>query len=127
MTNGERIAINRTVGIYVPQGARVWLQVSGRECDEPAGVFVQSVSIFAHILSPCPANAFEQNPDIFDLFNNDDVGIILNTFRSATAAIGRHTATSVATANFPGTGPVTFGDGKQGQGDYELSYTVARG
>jgi hypothetical protein len=29
--------------------------------------------------------------------------------------------------NFPGTGPTSFGDGKQGQGDYQLTYTVRRG
>jgi hypothetical protein len=29
--------------------------------------------------------------------------------------------------NFPDTGPTSFGDGKQGQGDYQLTYTVRRG
>jgi hypothetical protein len=29
--------------------------------------------------------------------------------------------------NFPGTGPTSFGDGKQGQGDYQLTYAIHRG
>ena len=57
-----------------------------------------------------------------------DTGTILDTYRSATAAIGGHVSTSVATTSrFPGSGPITFGDGKQGQGGYRLAFTIRRG
>jgi hypothetical protein len=125
-SDGQRFAINRTATIYVPQGAAFWLQMSGRECDAPAGVTI--LGIFTNLLYPCPANTDEQNPDIFKIFNNDDPGTILNTYRSATAALGTHVSRSVATTQgFPGSGPISFGDGKQGQGDYQLTYTVQRG
>ena len=48
-----------------------------------------------------PANTDEQNPNILDLFANDDPGTILNIYRSATAAIGTHVATSASSVNFP--------------------------
>jgi hypothetical protein len=126
VTNGERIPVNRTVKIYVPHGARVWVQVAGRECDEPAGKTV--FGIFAPLLYPCPANTDEQNPNILDTFGNDDPGIVLDTYRAAGVAIGLHASSSVATTNrFPGSGPTTLGDGKQGQGDYQLTYRIRRG
>jgi hypothetical protein len=124
--DNERITINRTVKIYVPRGSGVWLQVAGRECDEPAAKVV--LGIYANPLYPCPANTDEQNPNIVDIFNNDDTGTILDTYRSAGAAIGTHVSTSVPTTHrFPGSGSITFGDGKQGRGDYQLTYTVRRG
>jgi hypothetical protein len=58
--------------------------------------------------------------------NNDDPGTVLDTYRSAGAALGRHTARSRPTVSFPGTGAITFGDGRQGADAYELTYTVAR-
>jgi hypothetical protein len=126
VTDGERITINHTVKLYVPHGAHVWLQLAGRECDEPAGKTV--LGIYANLLYPCPANTDEQNPNVLDLFNNDDTGTILDTYRSGAAAIGSHVSTSVASTNrFPGSGPITFGDGKQGRGGYQLAYTVHRG
>jgi hypothetical protein len=125
VTNGERIPIGKTVKIYVPHGARVWLQVSGRECDEPAGKTV--FGVYANLLYPCPKNTDEQNPNVLDLFANDDTGTILDIYRSASAAIGNHTSTSKATVSFPGTGAISFGDGKQGQGDYKLTYAIRRG
>jgi hypothetical protein len=70
------------------------------------------------------ANADEPQIDLA----NDDPGLILDIFRSGRAAIGRHTSTSVATTNkFPGSGPISFGDAKQGAGDYTLSYTIRHG
>lgn len=127
VTDGERISIDRTVKIYVPRGAGVWFQVQGRECDEPAGITV--LGIFTNLLYPCPANTDELNPNILDVFNNDDTGTILDTYRTASAAVGRHVSTSVATTRrFPWIrGPVTFGDGKQGKRDYQLTYTINRG
>jgi hypothetical protein len=107
VTNGERIAINRTVRIYVPHGAKVWFQVTGLECDEPAGKRV--LGVYANLLYPCPANRDEQNPNVFALFNNDDPGTILDIYRSASASTGTHTSTSRA------------------PGDYQLTYTIRRG
>lgn len=124
VTTGKRIAINHTVKIYVPHGARVWFQVAGRECDEPAGKTI--LGIYTNLLYPCPANTDEQNPNILDIFNNDDPGTILDTYRSVSASLGTHTSTSRATVKFPGTGPTTLGDGTQGQGDYQLTYTIRR-
>jgi hypothetical protein len=125
VTDGERIAINHMIKIYVPNGAPVWFQVAGRECDEPAGATI--LGIHTNILSPCPANTDEQNPNILDVFSNDDTGTILNVYRSAPASLGTHTSISRATVNFPHSGPTTFGDGVQGQSDYQLTYTVRRG
>jgi hypothetical protein len=125
VVDGERIAINRTLKVFVPHGAGVSLLVQGRECDEPAGTTV--LGIPANLLYPCPANTDERNPNIFDIFANDDTGTILDMYRSPRAAIGRHTSTSSATVHFAGIGPITFGDGKQGQGGYQLSYSVRKG
>jgi hypothetical protein len=125
VTNGERIAINRTVKIYVPHGAQVWVQVAGLECDEPAGKTV--LGMYANLLYPCPANTDEQNPNVLEIFANDDPGTILDIYRSASASLGTHTTASRATVRFPGTGPTSFGDGSQGQNDYQLTYTIRRG
>src|SRR5207245_1836171 len=62
-SNGQRFAINRTVTFYVPRPAGVWVQMSGRECDAPAGVTI--LGIFTNLLYPCPANTDERNTDIF--------------------------------------------------------------
>lgn len=126
VVDGERIAVNRTVTIQVPQGAGVSLLLQGRECDEPAGKTV--LGIFTNLLYPCPANTDEQNPNILDVFANDDPGTILKIYRSAAAAIGTHVVSSASTVNFPGTGPTSFGDIKgQGQDDYQLTYAIRRG
>jgi hypothetical protein len=125
VVNGQRIAIDRTIKIYVSAGSSVSLMVQGRECDEPGGKVI--LGIFAHVLYPCPANTDEQNPNILAIFANDDPGTIFNIYRSAGAAIGRHVALSRATVRFPGTGKVSFGNGVQGQGAYQLTYTIRRG
>ena len=124
VTDGERITINRSVRIYVPHGAKVWFEVAGLECDEPAGKVV--LGEYTNLLYPCPANTDEQNPNILDLFANDDPGTILRIYRSPASALGRHVVTAVATVNFPGSGPTTFGNGVQGEGGYQLTYTVRR-
>jgi hypothetical protein len=125
VTDGERIGINRTVKLYVPHGAKVWFQVSGQECDEPAGKPVLGVQ--TNLLYPCPANTDEQNPNIFAIFTNDNPGTILDIYRSASASLGTHTSSSRVTVKFPGSGPTTLGGGNQGHGDYELTYTISRG
>ena len=85
------------------------------------------LGVQANLLYPCPANTDELNPNIFDVFNNDDPGTILDVYRSARTAVGKHASTSKATVNFAGIGPITFGDGTQGQGDYKLTYSVRKG
>jgi hypothetical protein len=92
ITDGERIAVNRTVKIHVPQRARVWFEVTGRECDEPAGKVV--LGVFAHLLYPCPANLDEMNPNILLVFVNDSTGTVLDRYRSAQAALGSHISTA---------------------------------
>jgi hypothetical protein len=124
VVDNERVAIDRSVKIYVPRGTKFWLEVQGRECDEPAGKTL--FGVYANLLYPCPANTDEQNPNILAVFANDDPGTILSIYRSAAAAVGRHVATAAATVNFPGSGPTTFGDVAQGQGGYQLTYTVQR-
>jgi hypothetical protein len=122
--DGERIDLNRSIRIDVPAGAPLSLLVQGRECDEPAGKTV--LGVYTNLLYPCPANRDEQNPNILALFANDDPGTILRIYPSASAAVGHHLATAAATVNFPGSGPTTFGNGAQGQGGYQLSFTVRR-
>ena len=86
------------------------------------------LGIFTSLLYPCPANTDEQNPNILDVFANDDPGTILDTYGSAARATGRHVSNSVAiTRRFPDSGPIDLGHGKQGQRGYQLTYTVARG
>ncbi|HZU60397.1 MAG TPA: hypothetical protein VE983_05495, partial [Solirubrobacteraceae bacterium] len=125
VTNGEKITIGKTVNISVPHGAGVWLQVAGRECDEPAGT--TAFGAFANLLYPCPKNTDEVTKNVYQVFNNDDPGTVLDIYHSPSAALGSHTSTAQATVNFPGSGPTSFGDGKMGQGGYTLTYTVQRG
>jgi hypothetical protein len=122
VTDGQQLTINRTVSVNVPAGRGLSLLVQGRECDIPSGkvVFGENVPI----VQPCPVNTDE--PAI--ALTNDDPGIVLDVFGSPRAALGNHTAPSVATTNrFPGSPPITFKDGKQGAGDYVLTYSVRRG
>ena len=122
VSDGQRIPINHTVTINVPPGRSIKLLVQGRECDIPSGKVV--FGEFAPVVRPCPVNTDEPTIDLA----NDDPGIVLDVFNSPRAALGNHTAFSVATTNrFPGSGPITFKDGKQGAGDYVLSYNVRRG
>lgn len=126
VVDGERIPINHTFKVFVPHGARVSLMVQGRECDEPAGKTV--LGVFANLLYPCPANTSEQNSNIFDLFANDDPGTILDVYRSAAAARGKHASTSKSTVRFAGVGRISFANVPgQGQGDYKLTYSVRKG
>jgi hypothetical protein len=125
VVDGERIPINRTFKVFVPHGDRVSLMVQGRECDEPAGRTVLGVQ--AGLLYPCPANTDELNSNILDVFNNDDPGTILDVYRSAGKAVGKHASTAKATVKFAGVGPISFGDGVQGQGGYKLTYSVRKG
>ena len=125
VVDGEKITINRTVKIYVPKGRGVSVLVQGRECDEPAGKTV--LGVFTNLLYPCPANTDEQNPNILDIFANDDPGTILTIYHSAHAALGTHTATAQATVRFPGTGSISFGNGVEGSGNYQLTYSIKKG
>jgi hypothetical protein len=120
VSDGQRLRLNRTVTIQVPQGRGVSLLVAGRECDEPSQQVVNGELV--PVVRPCPVNREE-----FQLAN-DDTGTILDNYRSAGAALGAHTSRSAATVfGFPGSGPITFGDGVQGKDAYRLTYTVRRG
>ena len=76
--------------------------------------------------------ASEQDPtkvnrDEFQVAN-DDPGTILDNYGSAGSALGTHTSRSRATVfGFPGSGPISFGDGRQGEDVYRLTYAVRRG
>jgi hypothetical protein len=120
VSDGQRLRLNRTVTIQVPQGRGVSLLVQGRECDEPSQQVVNGELV--PIVKPCPVNREE-----FQLAN-DDTGTILDNYRSAGAALGTHTSRARATVfGFPGSGPISFGDGVQGNDAYRLTYTVRRG
>jgi hypothetical protein len=123
--DGQLIRINRTFTIHVPAGARVWVQTSGRECDEPSDTTLYGVT--AGLLHPCPANRDEINPNIFLLLANDGLGTIVDTYRSAGAALGNHVRTANARTRFPGTGTITLGHGSEGDNGYVLSYSIRRG
>jgi hypothetical protein len=125
VTDGQTIALNRTLTINVPTGSGVWLQVTGHECDEPADTTV--FGIYAHIVKPCGPNRDEINPNPLLLLMNDDTGTILDIYKSATAAVGAHVSKAATKQNFPGTGSITFGHGTEGEDLYELSYTISRG
>src|SRR5207249_721157 len=101
VSDGETVPLNHTVSIRVPAGRGVSVLVHGRECDEPAGqtVFGELVPI----VHPCPTETEEKVQ-----FGNDDVGIVLDKYKSAAAAIGSHTTLSTAsTKGFPGSGKIT--------------------
>ena len=118
--NGQKIKLNKTVPIQVPAGRGVFLLMQGRECDEPAGQTVFGEHVPA--IKPCPNELRE-----FKL-GNDDIGILLDTYKSPAAAIGTHKSFSVATTHkFPGSGPITFGNGIIGQHTFQLTYVVKPG
>jgi hypothetical protein len=126
VVDGQRFVINRMVRVYVPARSPVWLQVAGRECDEPAGTVVLGVAM--NLLYPCPANDDELNTNVVDIFRNDDPGTILDVYASPAGALGTHTSSSATvTDGFPGSGPITFGNGRQGEADYQLTYSIRRG
>ena len=123
--DGQLIKINRTFTIHVPAGAPVWFQLSGRECDE-----LNNTSRFGLTVGlerPCPTNNDEQNPNLLLLDANDALGVVLDVYRSAAAAVGSHTRTARARVHFPGTGDLVLGHGSQGNRGYVLKYAVGRG
>jgi hypothetical protein len=124
VTDGLRIPLHRTVRINVPKGRGVWLQVAGRECDEPGDTTV--FGLFAHVIKPCGPNRDEINPNPLLLLMNDDTGTILDIFKSPAAALGTHVAKSASKQTFPATGSITLGHGVEGDDLYELSYTISR-
>ena len=125
VTDNKVIEVNRSFKVTVPKGRSVTVQVDGKECDEPAGTI--TLGLFARILKPCGPNTDEQNPDPLRLLMNDATGIILDSYKSAQAAIGDHLATAAQTRTFPGTGAVTFGHGLEADATYQVRYVIARG
>jgi hypothetical protein len=80
VSDGQSFDVNRDVVFYVPAGAPVRLDISGRECDLPR-------------IDPCVANA-----EVSD--GNDHPGEAIATFPSASAAIGDHTLESPVDRNY---------------------------
>jgi hypothetical protein len=116
-----RLKLNRSVPVTVQRGRGVNLFVMGRECDGPSGV-----TLFGHFVprtKPCPFNRTESK---ISAHNNDDPGTILDRYKSAKAALGKHTTKSRATVFIPHTGEVSFFNGVQGNDVYRLTYTVRR-
>jgi hypothetical protein len=100
VTDGQEVPVNRTVDFFVPRGAPVRLDFSGRECDLPR-------------IDPSVVNG-----EVSD--GNDHPGEGIVTFPSAGAAVGDHTLTSPVNANYqvnyairtvagPGNGPTPPG------------------
>jgi hypothetical protein len=119
--DGMLIHLNRKIRIGVQRGRGVSLFVMGRECDGPSGVVL--LGHFVPRTLPCPYNTTESK---ISEHNNDDPGTVLDRFRSAGAALGKHKAISRPTVFFPHTGPISFNDGVQGDDVYELNYTIRR-
>ena len=119
--SGQKVPLNRTVKISVPAGRGVSLLMQGRECDEPGGQMV--LGNLVPTLKPCPPVAEKPIQ-----FSNDDVGIVLDNYKSPAAALGKHTRLATAsTKGFPGSGKITFGDGKIGQHVFQVTYVVKPG
>lgn len=115
------LALDRTISVTLQPGRQLYLFMMGRECDGPSGV-----TIFGHYVpptGPCPANTTESK---ISAHNNDDPGTVLVRYPSIRAALGTHTVISQPTVSFPGIGPITFFDGRQGNDDYELTFRVTR-
>jgi hypothetical protein len=110
VTDGQVIPVHRTFTFYVPAGGRVWVQVSGKECDIPADTTV--FGVYAPIVKPCGPNHDEINPDPLKLLMNDDIGTVLDIYRSAASAVGAHVGRPKAFQRFPGTGRLTLGHGE---------------
>ena len=110
-------------GVHGGQG--VWFQMSGRECDVPADTTV--LGVHPPIVKPCGPNRDEVRSNPLLLLTNDDPGIVLDRYASATAAIGDHTSTAAVSQSFPGTGNITFGHGVEMPGVYTISYAIEKG
>jgi hypothetical protein len=117
--DGQRFEANRSLRINVQPGHGVEVMTMGFECDQPSGRVL--FGHFVPVTPPCPATPEETH---IRPAPNDDLGIVLDRYPSARAALGRHTRRSAARARFPHTGRLSFGDGRQGQDAYEITYTV---
>jgi hypothetical protein len=99
--DGQSFDVNRTVDFFVPLGAPVRLDVSGRECDLPR-------------MDPCVATA-----ELAD--GNDHPGEAMATFTSADAALGDRTLLS-PNHDPPQSNP----SAKDAPPDYQLTYSIRR-
>jgi len=101
--DGQSFDVNQTVDLFVPAGAPVRLDVSGRECDLPR-------------MDPCAATA-----ELADA--NDHPGEAVASFASADAALGDHTLLSPnhdPPQSNPGADPSTVPP------DYQVAYSIRR-
>jgi hypothetical protein len=78
--DGQSFTVDRAVDFFVPSGAPVRVDFSGRECDLPK-------------MAPCARDA-----EVSDA--NDAPGEIVSTFPTADAALGEHTVVSPVNANY---------------------------
>jgi hypothetical protein len=116
--DGMRIHLDKTIPVTVLPGRDLHLFMLGTDCDLPSGVV--DFGHFVPQVRPCALHPTESK------FGNDDPGTILDRYRSPAAGVGRHVAKSRPAVTFPGIGALTFGDGRMGDDDYELTYTVSR-
>jgi hypothetical protein len=101
--DGQSFDVNQTVDLFVPPGAPVKLDVSGRECDLPR-------------MDPCAATA-----ELADA--NDHPGEAVASFATADAALGDHTLLSPnhdPPQSNPGADPSTVPP------DYQVAYSIRR-
>jgi hypothetical protein len=96
---GQTFRVGRTVGVEVPAGRPVRLQLRGRECDIPSNQVL--FGILVPVTHPCPPT-----PTEFQL-SNDTPGVVEVRYGSARAALGRHRLTS-----------------RRGDGAFEATFTV---
>jgi hypothetical protein len=116
-----RIALNRKLNVVVQGRRGLHLFMMGRECDGPSGVVIAGIDVPR--TKPCPFNRTESK---ISARNNDDPGTVFDRYATAGAALGTHRTKSRPTVFFPHSGPITFGDGKQGKDAYEITYSVHR-
>ena len=120
VTDGQVLPINKTVDIYLPHGRPLSVLAYGIECDISSGVYAGTYYVPA--VAPC--TTLDTTEPSFSI-GNDYPGIVLDNYSSASAALGAHSSTSVATTNgFPGSPKMSFGDTSQGNGDFVLTYHV---
>ena len=102
VTDGQSFTnINRTVDFFVPPGAPVRLDISGRECDLPR-------------MDPCLAT-----PEVAD--SNDHPGHAIAVFANATGALGNHVLDS------PNHDPPQSNPGEASPPpDYRIAYSIAQ-
>jgi hypothetical protein len=84
--DGQTIALNRSVDVYLPRREPVTVLVTGRECDNG--------SLSAHSVTTPPAPCPGGTGEFLDLVGDDAPGTVFDRFASAAAAAGTHVSDS---------------------------------